>query len=75
MEVLQVITGEIQRNVTKLSAMGVQGAVEMNAIFGQAAGSAGDMTDSIGLICRKKSRCIYLRSFKRNGWFYDTDGW
>jgi hypothetical protein len=49
----QVITGEIQRNVTKLSAMGVQGAVEMNAIFGQAAGSAGDMTDSIGLIAAK----------------------
>jgi hypothetical protein len=49
----QVITGEIQRNVTKLSAMGVQGAVEMNAIFGQAAGSAGDMTDSIELIAAK----------------------
>jgi hypothetical protein len=49
----QVITGEIQKNVTKLSAMGVQGAVEMNAIFGQAAGSAGDMTDSIELIAAK----------------------
>ena len=48
----QVITGEIQRNVTKLSAMGVQGAVEMNAIFGQAAGNAGDMTDSIENIAK-----------------------
>jgi hypothetical protein len=49
----QVITGEMQKNVTKLSAMGVQGAAEMNAIFGQAAGSAGDMTDSIELIAAK----------------------
>jgi hypothetical protein len=46
------ITSEIQKNVTKLSAMGVQGAVEMNAIFGQAAGNAGDMTDSIENIAK-----------------------
>lgn len=49
----QMITSDMQKNVTKLSAMGVQGAAEMNAIFGQAAGSAGDMTDSIETIAAK----------------------
>lgn len=43
----KVITADMQKNITKLSAMGVQGATQMNAIFESASGNAGGLTAEI----------------------------
>ena len=47
-----VITTEMQKNITKLSAMGVEGAAQMNSIFESASGNAGELTGEIQAIAQ-----------------------
>lgn len=47
-----VITADMQKNITKLSAMGVQGATQMNSIFESASGNAGELTAEIQAIAQ-----------------------
>jgi len=47
-----VITADMQKNITKLSAMGVEGAAQMNSIFESASGNAGELTGEIQAIAQ-----------------------
>lgn len=47
-----VITADMQKNITKLSAMGVQGATQINSIFESASGNAGELTAEIQAIAQ-----------------------
>jgi hypothetical protein len=47
-----VITADMQKNITKLSAMGVEGAAQMNSIFESASGNAGELTAEIQAIAQ-----------------------
>jgi hypothetical protein len=47
-----VITADMQKNITKLSAMGVEGAAQMNSIFQSASGNASELTAEIQAIAQ-----------------------
>ena len=47
-----VITADMQKNITKLSALGVEGAAQMNSIFQSASGNASELTAEIQAIAQ-----------------------